>query len=527
MHKQPEQPRPIYNAVRNLSVILLFVLILGVSQAPHTAYAGGTLAFARANDANTLDPGRSPDLESSKILSNVYEGLVAVSANGSTIIPALAKSWETSADKTEWVFHLRNDVTFHDGTPFTADAVVFSFMRQLDSQLPYFAGDSAISRFTFRHIEDVKAVGPYTVLIRLDVPFAPFLHNMSMSSASVISPNGFSKGIDADILAGTGPYRAASWEKGKHIVLSAHPHYWNGAPELATVVIKVIPEASDRLTALKVGFIDAFDGVTADIARQAAKNDNLTITSRTGLRIAYLAMNTQKKPFTDVRVRKAVNMVVNKEPLQRIIYGNTAVAAYNVIPDTVWSYDETIQPYPYDPAKARQLLAEAGYQEGFTATLYFCPCSFYPSGLETILKSELAAINVTLNIRYAECKEHLRATSNGEHDMCIISWGGYNSGPDNFFYPLFHPESAQKQDAQNRAFYTNLEVRDLIEKALQETGQEERKKIYWKIQHIIRDDAPWVPLVYNREMLVHSNNVTGLLLDATGVARFHKAHVNH
>jgi len=516
--------RPHFAAARHMmGIAALFAAMLTVfaAFAPQPAAAAGSLVFARASDAVTLDPARAPDLESTKVIANIYEGLVTVAESGTEIVPALARSWESSADGTRWTFHLRHGVVFHDGTPLTAQAVVQSFMRQIDPERSDFAGDSGVSRFTFRHITAVSAPDDHTVLITLDAPFPPFLHNMSMATASVISPAG------GDIPAGTGPFRLHTWEKGRRIVLKAHTEYWRGAPQLDTVVLEVIPKASDRLTALNVGAIDAFDGVTSDIARHASTQSSIQLSSRTGLRIAYLAMNTQKPPFDNPAVRRALNMAVNKIPMQTLIYGNTAVVAHNVIPETVWAYDETLPPYVYDPAAARDMLAQAGYPQGFTATLYFCPRPFYPEGIEALIRNELAAVNVRLDIRYTEWTEHLKATGNAEHDMCIISWGGYNSDPDNFFYPLFHPHNAVTPHAQNRAFYTNPQVSRLIEKAQQETDPGIRKEHYRRIQRLIRNDAPWIPLVYNRELLAHSVDVTGLRLDATGVVRFYGAHVRH
>lgn len=320
-----------------------------------------TLVFARGSDSISLDPAIPTDGESAKVMNNIYDNLVRYKAGSTDIEPALAETWETSADGLVWTFHLRKGVKFHDGTPFNAEAVKFNIERQLPpndiSNMPY-------AEFTFGMIDKVEAVDEHTVKITLKNPYAPFLSNLAMAiSAPIISPAAAKKyGADyGQHPVGTGPFIFEKWDKEQQIVLRANKNYWGGAPAVDKVVFKVTKENSVRANELLTGSIDIMDGIDPnDVARLKA-DANIVLLHGPGMNINYLGMRTNRPPFDNPKLREAVSRAINRKALVEFLYQGTAILANGPLPPSMFGYHAGLKPYEYDVAKAKELLKEAGY----------------------------------------------------------------------------------------------------------------------------------------------------------------------
>ncbi len=515
-------------------VILLLSCYLfiswGILLAQSEPKVGGTLIWGRGADSVTLDPTISTDGESDKIILNIFEGLVRFKEGTNEIEPALATSWKTAKGNTEWIFYLRKGVLFHDGTPFNASAVVFSFLRQIDPNHPYFRKDLGYAKLAFKYVKSVEALNVYTVKIILKKPFAPFIYNLAMSiTAPIISPAALKKWGNKFALhpVGTGPFIFKEWIPNKLIALVKNPHYWDGPAYLDNVIYKSIPNNRSRLLALKSNAIDGMDGLDPNMVKEIKMNKNLRLISTSCFNIGYLSMNMEKAPFDRLKVRHAVNHSINKQNLVKLLYRGSAIPAKNPIPPAMWGYNDDITDYEYNPEKARVLLRSAGLPNGFKTTLWVMPVPRpympQPRKIARAIKANLLAVGIKAKIVSHDWKTYLKKLQNGEHDMCLLGWTSDNGDPDNILYILFTEDNAVKPKAENTSFFRNKALDALLNKAQQILEKQERIKLYRKAQEIIHTNAPWVPLVHTDVSIGLRKNVHGIVLQPRGITSFKRA----
>lgn len=492
-----------------------------------------TLVFAKAGDAVELDPADVTDGESVTVMNNIFEGLVRYKPGTTEIEPWLATSWDVSSDGLSWTFHLRQGVKFHDGTPFNADAVVFSYERQRDPEHPFHKyGKWEYWGWCFSEIAKTEKVDDYTVKITLSRPFSPFISTMAMFTAYVVSPTNCEKWGDQWFAhpVGTGPFKFVEWVKGDHITLEKNQDYWGEKAKIDKLIFKVIPDASQRFLALQKGEVQGIEFPNPDDLSKIEQDPNLAILSQAGLNVGYLAMNVGEdtpgfqKPFGDVRVRQAINYAINKKAIVDQLYKGTAVVAKNPIPPTLWGYNDAIQDYEYNPTKAKELLKEAGYPNGFKTQLWAMPVSrpymFDPQKIATAIQADLKAVGIDAEIVSYDWGTYLQKTENGEHPMALLGWTADYADPDNFLYVLLDSDSATIGSAGNIAFYRNPEVHRLNIEAQKEPDQAKRAELYKQVQQIVHNDAPWVPLAHAKQILVFNKKVQGFVLYPTGDYHF-------
>jgi ABC-type transport system substrate-binding protein len=522
-----------------LSVLLVLVATAGLCFAGGAAdksgttaagqpKSGGVLVFGRSGDAVGLDPGREDDGESFYIADNVYETLVEFAPGSTSIIPGLAEKWDATADGLSYTFTLRKGVKFHDGTDFNADAVVYSLSRQFKKDHPAFNngpwkywGGMDMDNI----IKDVVAVDKNTVKITLKKPEAPFVSNLAMNFSAIVSPTAAAKfGKDfASNPVGTGPFKFVSWTKDDNIVLERFDGYWGKKAYLDRVIFKVIPDATARYLALKKGEVDLIDfPAAADIPAMKA-DANLKIVSQAGMNIGYLSLNTSKKPFDNKLVRQAVNYAINKQEIIDAVYGSLGMPATNPIPPDMWSYNKDVKDYPYDPEKAKKLLADAGLASGFSTTLWAMPVSrpYNPNARKVaeIMQAQLAKVGIKAEIVSYEWGTYLDKLDNGEHDMALIGWTGDNGDPDNFLFVLLSI-AATEIPAQNNAFWKNEKFNALITQAKETADIKKRTDLYLQAQVIFKEEAPWVTLAHSQVVEPMKKSVEGFVLYPTGKRYF-------
>jgi ABC-type transport system substrate-binding protein len=515
-----------------------------------------TLIFGSAGDADKLDPGDITDDESSSRTDNIFEGLVAYREGSTEIQPCLATSWSISVDGKNITFNLRQGVKFHDGTDFNASAVVFSFERQYNISHPYHHyGNWDYWNYTFTDIKSVEKISDYKVKIMLNRTNAAMMTSLAMFTVSIVSPkNATLWGVNAsNHPCGTGPFKFVEWVKDDHITLEANNEYWRGRPKLDTLIFKVITDPSKRLLALQTNAIQGMeypDPVSFDIIKA---DSNLTLFAEPGMNIGYLAMNNgfgyndsnhngihdqgepwvktpgYFEPFTNKTVRQAINYAINKTSIVKNLYKGTAIVAKNGMPPFMLGYNNDIVDYPYNPVKARELLTEAGYPNGFNTTFWVMPVGrpymFDPTKIGEAIQGYLEAVNIHVTIYQIDWSTYLAKTQAGEHPMCLLGWTGDNGDPDNFMNVLYGANQCTLGTATNVAFYNNSEEQDLFTAALETYNLTERAGLYEEAQVVIHDDAPFVYLAHANQYLVFRSNVKGYTMNPAGRKFFYPVEI--
>jgi peptide/nickel transport system substrate-binding protein len=514
-----------------LQVIALTVVVLLVGCKGDKIAKLRPLIVVSPGDALTLDPAEATDSESMQIITKIYEPLVRYKDNSSEVEGALATKWTVDKSGTIWTFKLRKRVRFHDGSPFNADAVVFTFERQRNRKHAYHSMDFPYWENTFRNIVATKKVDAHTVSITIKKPFAPFLANLAMFPVSIVSPTAVKKHSKnfRNHPVGTGPYRLLRWNKGSLIALAHNKRYWGGKPHVERLVFKVVPDASDRLSSLLSGTASVVHGLSPQDRQIVQLHPELSVHRTTGNNISYLALNTSRAPFNNLRVRQAVNHAVNKAALVKLIYQGLALPARGPIPPSMWGYRRDITDYKFDPQRARKLLRESGHQGNVPLRLYTSstPRPYMPSPVlaAKMIANNLMDIGLDIEIVIKPLAEHFRAIRKGEHDLCLLGWVGDNGDPDNFLYVLLDSDNATFGTAQNVAFFRHQGVHDLLAKAQTESRRKNRVQIYTRVQSVIADQAPWVPLAHTQVVVAASKRVKGLQIQPSHEIRYRRVRV--
>ncbi|MDW7649717.1 MAG: ABC transporter substrate-binding protein [Bacillota bacterium] len=516
-----------------LAVALLIVLPLagcsgGNSGQPDGEDGQKVLVIGLQAEPGTLDAHQVTDYNTSRTAMELYNQLVQFEDESTALEPGLATKWDVSEDGLEYIFYLRDDVTFHDGTPFNADAVKFSFDRQIDPDHPYFdTGTWAYADYTFSMIDRVEVVDEYEVKFVLKYAYAPFLSNMAMHAASIVSPTAVeTHGADfSSNPVGTGPFKFVSWNPGVEVILEKNEGYFGGSPKIDRVIFRPIVEDQTRLAELEAGKLDLIVNIPPDDLARLRDEAGLNIIDQAGMHIWWTALNAQKEPFNDVRVRQAMNYAVNKEAIVNDILLGTGEVANSPVPPVVWGHNPQVRNYEYNPEKAKELLADAGYPDGFAVT-YWVPESGsgmqQPRTMAAAIQADLAQVGIDVTIQTLEWGAYLDklfvSLEENEMDMHQLSWIGDNGDPDNFLYALLGSDQWPTAGF-NASFYKNDEVDELLKEARVTFDQAERTDMYLRAQELIMEDAPWILIDHEKQIVVTRDNVQNFKLHPTGVFR--------
>jgi len=485
-----------------------------------------TLVFGRGADSKQLDPSKVTDGESIYVTQQIYDQLVTYEQDSTEVKAALAKDWETSEDGKVWTFELREDVTFHDGTSFEAEDVVYNFERWTTSDEFIYYG-YMFGGHEDGIIESVEAVDEYTVEFTLTDPNAPFIQTLAMPPFGIASPDAVEEHGEDYFKnpVGTGPFEFVDWARGDRIELERNEDFWGQKAGVQNLTFRVIPDNGARFMELQSGSIDLMLGLNPQDLEPAENADGVQVFRRPSMNVGYMAMNTDKEgPLADKKVRQAINLAVDKKELIKLFEG-LGKSAKNPMPPSLWGYNDDIDPYGYDVEKAKTLLAEAGYGDGVDITLYTMPNPrpYMPQPKVTAqaIQQMLKEANINVEIVENDWETHLEVTQNGEHDMALLGWTGDNGDPDNFLYVLLDKDNAKVGSAGNIAFYKNDEVHDLLKSAQVEMEQSKRAEYYKEAQEIIHEDAPWLPIAHTTPPLVGKDNIEGYVPHATGSEKLH------
>ncbi|WP_243299428.1 ABC transporter substrate-binding protein [Bacillus litorisediminis] len=476
-----------------------------------------TLVFGRGGDSVALDPAIATDGESFKVTKNIYETLVEFGPQDTEIYPGLATEWTTSEDGLTYTLKLREGVKFHDGTDFNADAVVYNFERwKAGSKEQFYYYNSQFGGI----IDTVTAVDPYTVEFKLTRPLAPFLKNLAMSPFAIASPTAIEEYGDkfTENPVGTGPYIFQEWKRNDRITIVKNENYWDPEfPKLETIIFRSIPDNSARLNALMSGEVDLIDGVNYSDMPQIEANPDLQVFNRPSMNVAYLGLTATREPFNNKLVRQAINHAIDKQAIIDAFFEGAAQPAVNPMPPVIAGYNDEIQGYEYDPEKAKQLLEEAGYPDGFEMELWAMPVPrpYMPNGQKVAeaIQANLADVGIKATIVTYEWGVYLEKARLGEADAFLLGWTGDNGDADNFLYVLLDKDSI---GSNNYTYYSNDQLHEILIQAQSETDPATREALYKQAQEIIHEDAPWVPLVHSQPALAGKKGIENFLPHPTG-----------
>lgn len=495
----------------------------GEEEADASASGEQVLVFARGGDSESLDPGSTTDGESSRVTRQVLEGLLDFEADSFELKPGLAHDWEVSDDGLKYTFYLEEDVTFHDGTDFNADAVKTNFERWSDPEHEFaFADDGYVYSMYgtmfggFKGdeghvIDEINVVNDHEIEFILNQPLGFFLQNMGMTYFSITSPAAleeFGPQINENPV-GTGPFEFVSWSKDDSIVLDKFEDFrMEGLPKLDQVIFEVIPDNAARLIALRSGEIDIMDGLNPDDAAGVEAEEGLELLTRTENNFGYVGFNTQKEPLDKVEVRQAINYAIDKQSIADALYAGYATTAKNPLPPGYLGYNDDVEGYDFNPEKAKELLADAGFEDGLEIELWTMPVARPympdPETVSQIVQNNLADIGITATIVREEWAPYLEKTLQGEHQLFILGWSGTNGDPDYFLSSLLHGSNV---GSSNRSFYQNDEVDKLLDAAKRAVDQDERAELYAQAQILISEDSPMATLVHSRPVMATTSNV--------------------
>ena len=532
-----------------------FLALSGITDSD-TTYAQeeneGNLVIGMNSEMVSLDVHGSNDNSSAQIRRNVYEPLINFDTE-MNLVPSLATEWEQT-DENTWNFKLREGVTFHEGSEFTAEDVKATFDRVRDPAL----GSEVL--FLFEMIDEVEIVSDYEVNFITEFPFAPLQNHLAHGSSGIMSKeiidsdyqNAIDQaGVDVTLeeyyelrevggdefqevadeigaflgevvntnLDGTGPLVFVSRQAGSHVDLTRNDDYWGDLGNYVDVTYTVNTEAGSRMAELETGTIQVATALEPSSLTRVEQTDGLDVVSTESLRMSYLSFNTEKEPFDDPSVRQAISYAIDREAIISGIYDDVGTPATSPLAPAVWGHNPDIESISYDMDEAQALLDQTAVADGFETTLWVYDVQ-QDIDKAVLIQESLANLGITVNIEQLELGAFLERTGNGEHDMFILGWTTVTADADYGMYALFHSDS--KGAPGNRSFYENPEVDELLDAGRSEIDEDARYDIYTEVQEILAEDAPMAYLIHTNALLgVNTNYVNNILVDPVNYVRFH------
>lgn len=482
----------------------------------------GYLVAALNADIQTADVQKtSKDYE---VPFNIFDRLVdvEVDADGnSKIVPSLAESWDISDDGLEYTFHLRQGVKFHNGNDFTAEDVAYTFHRMLTVEggvntefIDQIKGADELLAGETDTLEGVEVVDDYTIKVTLKEPFAGFLASISSPGVSIYDSEateaaGDQFGMDPAVTVGTGPFEFSSWSFNNQLVLTRNEDYWKGASGLPGVVIKIIPDTETQSMMFESGELDILDlDYAADSVDRFTETypDQIVQGPRVG--IVYFTMNFNKEPLQDVRVRKAVQMSIDRQAILDALYGGRGQVEQGIFPHGLIGFNPDQEEIKYDPEAAKALLAEAGYADGFDMEIAAdsSASDTMTMALE-IVSDQLAEVGIRAEIKNYDESTWLETRKSGELGSFMSTWSADYNDPDNFIYTFFGNEEKTRIRSIN---YPDTEVMERVAKARTLVNEDERLAEYKALEEkLIHEDAAWVPMFSRLHLFAVSKRVQG------------------
>ncbi len=503
-----------------LALALLAALGLGSAQVLVVGQSGLPVTLDTGQDGNSLTPAMQ-----------VVERLVGFAQGSAQIEPLLATSWEPNDDSSVWTFHLREGVSFSDGTPFDAEAVKFNFDRwnHLDNEYNFVEEGKTFTSFTYvfggyygedgYEIESVDVVDANTVKFTLTGSFGFFPQQLASSyfglhSPAAVAAHGVEYGTPSGPIVGTGPFILKEWIDGDRVTLDRNDNYWGQVAGVEQIVFRGIESPTARLAELEAGSVDIALNLSPESYSVVANSaDFRPVSADSDLVLGYLGMHQANKPFDDLRVRQAFALAIDKAAIIEAFYGELAGVANEFIPPGLFGRLDN-PPYPYDPERAKELLAEAGFPDGFDTEFWYMPVSrpYYPAPKDVAeaIVSYLGDVGIRAELKTEDWGIYLADYLEGKFPMYMLGWSADFADPDNFISSFFNSANAVGFGWDNPAFF------QLVKDAQQAGSLVERELLYQQIEQTLYDDLPALPFVNPRTLNAVRNNVQGFYPNALG-----------
>ncbi len=490
-----------------LRTAILAVAIAG-GLASGSAWAAKDVTIAVGSNFTSLDPYDANDTLSQAVAKSFYQGLFGFDKN-IKLVNVLAESYTVSKDGLVYTIKLHPGVKFSDGTDFNAAAVKVNLDRASNP-------DSHLKRYNlFKNIDKTEVVDANTVKITLKTPFSAFINNLAHPSAVMISPAALTKyGKDIGFHpVGTGPYVLDQWNQTDFVKVKKFDGYWKkGEPKLDTITFRPVVDNNTRAAMLQTGEADFAFPVPYEQAALLEKNSKLDLVAAPSILHRYISFNVTQKPFDNLKVRQAINYAINKDALIKVAFAGYAVPSEGPLPQGI-EYAAKFKPWPYDPAKAKELLKEAGYPNGFTTTLWSSHNSSTAQKVIQFAQQQLAQVGIKVTVTAMDAAQRAAQVENvGQKEsglrMFYTGWSASTGEADWALTPLFATQSAPPKQF-NTAFYSNPQVDKDLADALKTTDKTEKAKLYEDAQNRIWADAPWAFLVTERLVSANNKRLTG------------------
>lgn len=472
-----------------------------------------TLTWVQAADVTSLDPHVGKETPAVTVTCQIFDTLLTMDENNEPS-PCLAESYKQIDDKT-WEFKLRDDVKFHDGEPMTAEDVVFSINRARKSNYVSYVVDA---------ISEVKADGDYKVIIKTKEPYSPLLSNLTVPFTAIVPKHIVEKdeaGFQKNPI-GTGAYKFVEWKQGEYTKLEANEDYFQGAPKTKNLEMRVVPEASQRVIAIETGEADLAYTVSANDANRVEEDENLQLFKGASQSVSYLTINGQNDKFADKKVRQAIRYAIDKQSIvDTLLYGSGEVAD-SIIPPNTFGFSKKVVPYDYNLEKAKQLMKESKYPDGFDCTLSVTDDSV-KNEICQVIQSQLKKIGINCSIQTKEYGTWIDELGTGSHELSFTSWVCVTGDADYTYYSLLH--STQTGYPGNDAFLKNKDVDKLVEEGRETADPEKRQEAYDQLEVLLGDISPYATLYYDSMNVGATNKVKGFTVDPNGYHRLRNVEV--
>lgn len=495
-----------------LSLAVLMVLSGCSVSASKNIAEKDTLVVGLDADPPQLDPHRSTAAVDRQVYQSLYNTLIDIDED-LKFVPELAKDWKISTDGKTYTFQLQKGVKFHDGTSFNAKAVKFNFERMLNPEF----GSPRKSEINL--IKEVNVIDQYTVEVKLEKPYSPFLSVLTDRAGMMVSPTAVKKqGKDfANQPVGTGPYKFVDRVQQSHVELTRFGGYWREKPAVKHVVYKPFPDGNTRVTNLISGKLDIVNKIAFKDIQKLSNNDKITLSEKGGLGFQGLMLNTDKPPFDHKKVRQAVNIAINRQAITKVVYHNGALPAASPFPPTSWAHPEDLKVPEPNIKKAKQLLEESGL-ENIEFTLKIEP-NPEEKLLGQMLQGMLGDIGMKVNIQMVEFGALLQQMRAHEYDALRVGWSG-RTDPDGNAFSWFHSTGSL-----NEMSYSNPKVDELLSKARTTSDREKRKQFYAEVSKLLQKDVPYVFLFSPKDYKAMKSYVKGYRHVADGMIRTEKMYL--
>ncbi len=491
-----------------LMSMLMLVACGGDKKSTEGAAVRDTLVVAQGADPKSLDPHASNDRPSSRVYVQMYDTLVGLD-NESKPFPMLAESWEQPDGQTT-IFHLKKGVKFHNGEELKASDVKFTFERMKNSPKVAHIIDA---------VSAVEVVDDYTVKVITSAPYAPILNNLAHNASSILNEKAVTAAGDTygQNPVGTGPYKFVSWTSGDRVTMEVFPEHWRGVSPIKNLIFRNIVEETNRTIGLETGEVDVVYDILGIDKNKLKDDPNFNYMDYATASITYLGFNVQKPPFNNPKVLEAISYAIDQDAIISTAYLGGALKANSIIGPNIFAHYD-VRPYEINLEKAKQLMKEAGYENGLKTKVWIND-NPVRRDIAVILQDQLKQIGIDMVVETLEWGAFLDGTARGDHEAFILGWGTVTGDPDYGIAALVSTET--QGGAGNRTFYSNPKVDELLKAGKSEIDPEKRKAIYKEVQEIIREDLPMYIICYPVENIVSKKDVKGVQWALSGAHRLY------